>query len=55
MIRENLMSIPISGGIYKFISKSSGKIYIGSAKNLRKRFVQHRSNLRLNKHHSIHF
>ena len=55
MTRENLISIPITGGIYKFTSKTSGKIYIGSAKNLRKRFVQHRSNLRLNKHHSIHF
>jgi predicted GIY-YIG superfamily endonuclease len=55
MIRENLTSIPVTGGIYKFTSKTSGKIYIGSAKNLRKRFVQHRSNLRLNKHHSKHF
>lgn len=55
MNRENLNEIPITGGIYRFTNKISGKIYIGSAKNLRKRFVQHRSNLRLNKHHSIHF
>lgn len=55
MIRENINEIPITGGIYKFTSKTTNKIYIGSAKNLRKRFVQHKSNLKLNKHHSIHF
>lgn len=55
MIRKDITEIPITGGIYKFTSKTSNKIYIGSAKNLRKRFVQHKSNLKLNKHHSIHF
>lgn len=55
MNRNNLSEIPLTSGIYKFTNKINGKIYIGSAKNLRKRFVQHRSNLRLNSHHSSHF
>ena len=38
MIRENLTSIPVTGGIYKFTSKTSGKIYIGSAKKFKKTF-----------------
>lgn len=50
-----LSKIPTTGGIYCFKNKVNNKIYIGSAKNLRKRLVQHLSNLRLNKHHSIHF
>lgn len=50
-----LSEIPTTGGIYKFTNLTTSKIYIGSAKNLRKRFVQHISNLRLGKHHSPHF
>lgn len=55
MNRITLSDIPTSGGIYKFTNKVNQKIYIGSAKNLRKRFVQHRSLLRTNNHHSKHF
>lgn len=51
----DLSKIPTTCGVYCFKNKINNKIYIGSAKNLRKRFVQHISNLRLNKHHSIHF
>lgn len=47
--------IPTTSGIYKFTNIENSKIYIGSAKNLRKRFVQHTSALRLNTHHSKHF
>lgn len=47
--------IPTTSGIYKFTNTETSKIYIGSAKNLRKRFVQHTSALKLNKHHSLYF
>ena len=50
-----LKDIPTSSGIYKFTNTLNQKIYIGSAKNLRKRFVQHISALRNNSHHSKHF
>lgn len=52
---KNLTEIPTTGGIYRFTNIVNQKIYIGSAKNLRKRFVQHLSDLKLNKHHSKHF
>ena len=55
MNRINLTNIPNCCGIYKFTNIITGKIYIGSAINLRKRFVQHRSSLRLGTHHSIYF
>lgn len=51
---KQLSQIPIRSGIYRFTNIQNNKIYIGSAKNLRKRFTQHLSNLRLNKHHSQH-
>lgn len=51
----DLSKIPTTCGVYCFKNKINNKIYIGSTKNLRKRFVQHISDLRLNKHHSIHF
>lgn len=47
--------IPTTSGIYKFTNTENSKIYIGSAKNLRKRFTQHTTELRLNIHHSSHF
>jgi len=34
-----LSEIPTTSGIYKFTNLTTSKIYIGSAKNLRKRFV----------------
>lgn len=39
-------------GIYKIQHKVNGKIYIGSAKNIRKRWKGHRAAFRRNKHHN---
>lgn len=52
---QNSFSIPSFSGIYKFTNIINNKIYIGSTKNLRKRFNQHINLLKLQKHHSIHF
>lgn len=41
-------------GIYKIENKFNGMLYIGSAINIKQRFRQHKSDLKLNKHHSIH-
>lgn len=40
--------------IYEIRNNKNGKIYIGSAKNLRKRWKEHRSLLNNGKHHSSH-
>src|SRR5208337_1652357 len=42
-------------GVYCWVNVENGKIYVGSAKNLAKRKVEHLRALRLGKHHSIHF
>lgn len=39
-------------GIYKITNIITGKIYVGSAVNLNKRFSQHKTKLKYNKHHS---
>lgn len=52
---QNAFSISSFSGIYKFSNIITNKSYIGSAKNLRKRFSQHLNLLKLGKHHSIHF
>lgn len=39
-------------GIYKIINKINGKMYIGSAVDIQKRWIKHKSDLRKNKHHS---
>lgn len=39
-------------GIYKIINKKTGKCYVGSACNLKKRLRNHRSSLERNIHHS---
>ena len=39
-------------GIYKIYSKSQNKYYIGKSKDIKKRIIKHKSDLRLNKHHS---
>ena len=46
-------SIPKKSGIYQIRNLVNGKIYIGSAVNLRKRMHKHSSNLRHNKHCNI--
>lgn len=47
-------SIPRTSGIYKITCTANGKIYVGSAKNLRERWRGHRKLLRRGNHHSIH-
>lgn len=37
-------------GVYKITHKQSALIYIGSSTNLHKRFIQHKSKLRIGKH-----
>ena len=40
-------------GIYKIINLVNGKLYIGSAINIKARWINHKSKLLLKKHHSI--
>lgn len=42
-------------GIYKIINEENGKFYIGSSKNIEKRFKRHLNELNKGTHHSIHF
>ena len=41
-------------GIYKITNVQNGKIYLGQSKNIRHRFLQHLSALKLNKHDNTH-
>ncbi|MCK4522264.1 MAG: GIY-YIG nuclease family protein [Nanoarchaeota archaeon] len=41
-------------GIYKIENMLNGKVYIGSSKDIKKRWAAHQSDLRLDKHHSSH-
>jgi group I intron endonuclease len=47
---QQLSDIPQSSGIYKITCTTTSKCYIGSAKNLRKRYREHFNALRDNKH-----
>lgn len=47
-------SIPRTSGIYKITCLPTGKVYIGSAVNLRQRWTDHRKTLRGNRHQNIH-
>lgn len=42
----------MSSGIYIIKNNVNGKVYVGSAINLKQRWYRHISSLRLNKHHS---
>lgn len=44
----------IISGIYKIENKTNGKIYIGSSKNIENRWKQHKTLLKVGKHHSRH-
>ena len=44
----------MSTGIYIITNKTNGKFYIGSSVKIEQRWVQHKSDLRLEKHHSRH-
>lgn len=48
---DYLQNIP---GVYLIINKVNSKVYVGSAKNVRKRILLHLSDLRKNQHHSKH-
>lgn len=41
-------------GIYKIVNSVSGKVYVGSAVNIRMRWIEHRGDLRKGKHHNMH-
>lgn len=41
-------------GVYKIINKINGKVYIGSSKDISKRWCRHKADLRRNIHHSLH-
>ena len=41
-------------GVYKIVNKVNGKIYVGGAVCFKKRWGEHKSDLKYNKHHSIH-
>lgn len=42
------------GQIYKIENEVNGKIYVGSSKDGRKRYLKHLSTLRKSRHHNIH-
>jgi group I intron endonuclease len=44
----------MASGIYKIINIKTGKFYLGSSNNIKKRWKIHKSSLRHNRHHSIH-
>jgi group I intron endonuclease len=46
--------LPDTSGIYKIECVSNGRIYIGSAVDLRNRFYKHRLAITKNRHHSRH-
>lgn len=47
-------SIPRTSGIYIITCIPTGKFYVGSAVNLRKRWIRHQSDLELNRHNNSH-
>jgi len=47
-------SLSQSPGIYKIVCVQTGKIYVGSTVNLRKRWYEHRGALRANRHDNRH-
>lgn len=46
--------IPNDSGVYQILCVPTGKIYIGSAVNLRQRWSHHWSKLRRGEHHNVH-
>lgn len=43
----------MNSGIYKITNKKNGKFYIGSSKNIEKRWLKHLGDLKASMHHSI--
>ncbi len=52
--KRQMIDVPRTSGIYQIRCLPTGKIYVGSAVNLRARWDQHRSELRRGKHHNVH-
>lgn len=50
----HMNSVPRSSGIYKIVCSANGKIYVGSSKNLLKRYQDHFSALKGNYHYNAH-
>ena len=48
-----LIDQPARSGIYAIVNLTNNKMYIGSAVNLYRRCRDHKSSLKINKHHSI--
>lgn len=46
----NMNTLPLTAGIYKITCLADDKIYIGSAVNLRKRWINHKSSLNTGNH-----
>lgn len=44
----------MSCGVYKITNKENGKFYIGSSKNIHKRWVRHLRDLKIGEHNNIH-
>lgn len=51
-MRKNAAKL-VGAGIYRIRNLKNGKLYIGSAKNLKVRYRSHRNDLKRQKHHSI--
>lgn len=51
---SDIQDIPALSGIYQIHCVPTGKIYVGSAKNLRERWRRHKSALRKHKHSNSH-
>ena len=50
--KVNMSTEPKISGIYKIVNTGNGKKYVGSTVNVKKRWNEHRRDLRQNKHHS---
>lgn len=48
------MTSDVKIGIYKIENTESKKVYVGSSCHIQKRWVRHRKDLHLNRHHSVH-
>lgn len=44
----------MTGGVYEILNKVNSKKYIGKSKNVKSRWQQHKSDLRVGRHHNAH-
>lgn len=51
---KNVLQNTTVSGIYKIVNKINGKYYVGSAVNFKRRWTEHRSKLKRNKHPNPH-